>query len=116
MKRTKLSVTAVVFIILLLSGITPPIEAQANGSFSNASLRGAFGCRASGFILPPGFNPPAIPEVEVERLVFDGAGNFSGSQTLQFLGIICDYAVTAGTYSINSEGAGSMTYTEVPTA
>jgi hypothetical protein len=115
--KTKLFVVVVILLATIFLTAIALRDAAAQGSdgLSNKSLMGAFGCRASGFILPPGFNPPAFPEAEVERLVFDGAGNFSGSQTLQLLGIICDYAVTAGTYSINSEGGGSMTYTEVPT-
>jgi hypothetical protein len=109
-------VTVMLIATVLITGIgSREGTARGGDGVSNATLNGAFGCRASGFILPPGFNPPAIPEAEVERLVFDGAGNFSGSQTLQFLGIVCDYAVTAGTYSISSGGGGSMTYTEVPT-
>src|SRR5215469_743577 len=101
MKTRKFVLTIMVSVAPFLLVMAPLGGAQGSGSFSNTSLTGAFGCRASGFILPPGFNPPAIPEAEVERLVFDGAGNFSGSQTLQFFGVICDYTVTHGTYSIN---------------
>lgn len=85
--------------------------AEGRGSFSDASLHGSYSCRSyAGFInVAPGtVNPPGINVAELERLVFDGAGNLTGTQTANVIfNTICNYS-ESGNYSVQADGTGSI--------
>ena len=89
--------------------------ADGHGSFSDASLQGSYGCRsAAGFInvLPGVVNPPGLNVAGLERLVFDGAGNLTGTETFNVIfKIFCNYSAS-GTYSVRADGTGSMEATQ----
>jgi hypothetical protein len=102
--------------LLALFGLnTHRALAEGDGSFSDASLRGSYSCRsATGFInVAPGVvNPPGLNVAALERLVFDGAGNLTGTETVNVIfKIVCNYSAS-GTYSVGADGTGSIQATQ----
>ena len=89
--------------------------AETVGSFADASLHGSYSCRsATGFInVAPGVvNPPGLNVAALERLVFDGAGNLTETETFNVIfKIFCNYSAS-GTYSVRADGTGSMEATQ----
>ncbi len=81
--------------------------AQVSSSFSNASLKGAFGVLLNRWTSDPSQGAEATLGVDT----FDGNGNMKVSVTDDTAGTIT--AVKAsGTYSVNSDGTGSFAVTD----
>ena len=68
--------------------------------YSNASLKGPFVMVEEGFL-------QITPFTALGSLQFDGAGNVSGSETMQAIGVTYSGKVR-GTHKINDDGTGSM--------
>jgi hypothetical protein len=82
---------------------------------SPRTIRGSYGSHIKGtFILPPpagSTQPPAsVPLASVGRLVFDGVGAVSGTDTNSFGGTISTSAIT-GTYAVNEDCTGTLDVT-----
>src|SRR5262249_20220121 len=86
--------------VLALILIRAP-KAQAQSGCTRASFQGAFGYTFTGL---SGIN--ALPFAAVGRLVADGQGNVSGSETQSDNGEISRRTYT-GTYKVNSDCTGS---------
>jgi len=123
MKRTITVATfVIVFATLLVLGIARAKNAHAYASrkiaaslddgldkpCSNATLNGTFGYTNTGFIVAP----PALagPFAGVGIQNFDGQGNTTASATVSQNGNILRVTVTGGTYTVNSDCTGSMTF------
>jgi hypothetical protein len=87
--------------VLALRLIRVP-KAQAQSGCTSASFQGAFGYTFNGLT---GFN--ARPFAAVGRLVADGQGNVSGSETQSANGVISTRTYT-GTYKVNPDCTGSQ--------
>jgi len=81
--------------------------AQVSKSFSNASLKGAYGRLANKWTPDP--KQPA--EAGVAVATFDGAGNVKISGTDNTAGKVTT-DTSKGTYSVNSDGTGSLDVTD----
>src|ERR1700738_1659980 len=71
---------------------------------SNASLRGAYGFQTGGIVVPAG-----TPRGNVGRWVFDGAGNFTNTVTVNDNRTIIQ-VTDAGTYTVNTDCTGSTIF------
>jgi hypothetical protein len=84
---------------------------------SEATLKGTYGVFEQGTLMvgPPNpiFPPAPFPIVTVANPTFDGAGNFSGTFTGSFGGIIVPGTFT-GTYKVTSDCAYSDEYLVLP--
>ncbi len=77
----------------------------AAGRCGENTLRGGYGTHLSGtFFVSPTM---PVPLASVGRLVFDGAGNFSGSDTNSFGGTVSTYPVS-GTYTVERDCTGTL--------
>ncbi len=81
--------------------------AQVSPSFSNASLKGAFGVLLNKWTPDPNQQPEATLGVDS----FDGNGNMKVSVTDNTAGTITNIKAS-GTYSVNSDGTGAYTVTD----
>ena len=100
--------TQVAILILIGIAVAFPVRAPA---FTNASLKGSFSFLTSLETANPSTNQFAMVGV----LTFDGAGHVTGS----FTSISQDTVVTGvlgGTYAVNSNGSGKITFTTGSTA
>jgi len=96
--------------ILILIGIAVALPAQVP-ALTNASLKGSFSFLTSLETANPSMNQFAMVGV----LTFDGAGHVTGS----FTSISHDTVATGalrGTYKVNSNGSGTITFTTGSTA
>jgi len=104
---------AIMFATVLVLGI-PPTRAQAGEprGCSASSLQGSFGFTSIGTLLalPP---PLAGPFGEIGRQTFDGQGNTDGAATLSANGNIVRVTLQ-GTYVVNLDCTGSMTFYVLP--
>jgi hypothetical protein len=91
--------------VLALRLIRVP-KTQAQSGCTSASFQGAFGYTFNGLT---GFN--ARPFAAVGRLVADGQGNVSGSETQSANGVISTRTYT-GTYKVNPDCTGSQVSTD----
>lgn len=79
--------------------------------FSVASISGAYGITYSGTVLnASGFNSAIAA---TGRMVADGQGNLSGSETFNVVGKVCEGTLN-GTYTVNGDGTASITLTFAP--
>jgi hypothetical protein len=76
----------------------PMLNSSAVHAFSNATLRGSYGCSGSlFFVTSTSSGAPASVELSaVEQLSFNGAGAVSGGLRLQFSGEDCSGTVARG--------------------
>jgi hypothetical protein len=91
---------------------------------SNASLSGGYSGVFSGFLwfTPPAATPYKSDVALTNLMTFDGAGNESGSFTSTF-GVtfgafplsVCE-GTTTGTYNVNPDGTGSITFVGTSTS
>ena len=111
MKRTIAPTTLViVFATVFVLGVLPSARADEHKGGSNASLQGSFGFTSTGTILPAFAPPPfAGPFGEIGRQTFDGKGNTEGTATSSANGNIVKLSFK-GTYAVNPDCTGSMTF------
>ena len=89
----------------------PLLNSSAVHAFSNATLRGSYGCLGSLFFVgSTSSGAPASGEISaVEQLSFNSAGAVTGSLRLQISGEDCSGTVASGsTYSVGANGIGSL--------
>lgn len=86
-----------------------PVVGQAKEGCTLASVRGAYGARETGTI--PGPDGTRLEIAIVSRVVFDGHGQFSGTDTASVGGQIARNETFTGTYTVNPDCTGSDTGT-----
>ena len=93
------------------STIAPPPPA---GKYSNASLNGTYAFMTSGEVLPTNATS-AVPMVRVGSFVADGSGHITGGvEDVNAAGTVSNAAaITGGSYSIASDGRGTLSLTVV---
>jgi hypothetical protein len=96
MKRT--SVLLIAFAGVFLAG-TPCGQAR---DCSNATLRGAYGFRVGGIVVPAG-----TPRGVLARFSFDGKGSYSAKLTLNDNGNII-HVEDSGTYTVDADCTGKL--------
>ncbi len=96
MKRTIVSLIAFASIILLSA---PDAHAR---QCSNATLRGAYGFRVGGLVVPAG-----TPRGVLARFSFDGKGSYSAKLTLNDNGNII-HVQDSGTYTVEPDCTGRL--------
>lgn len=113
MKRTMTPTTLVtVFATAFVLSIMPRAQAGEHRECSEASLQGSFGFTSTGTLLAlPA--PNAGPFAEIGRQTFDGNGSTEGTATLSANGNI-NHVTFVGTYVVNPDCTGSMTFLVLP--
>lgn len=93
-------------------GSDPVNSVRAATVCSVASLQGSYALYGQGTITGeiPGFPPPPFPTNHVGIANFDGAGNFSGSETASVNGF-AGPATFTGTYNVNPDCTVTATLT-----
>ena len=94
--------------IAVIVSITVPAEAQ---HCSIASVGGVFGYTSSGFVAAP--SGAFVPVAAEGRIVFDGHGNVSGTQTRSLGGSALEETFS-GTYTVSADCTGSFTVVVQP--
>ena len=89
------------FAAILMSAAVP---AFADSNCSVATLRGGYGATGTGSLAPNNQAPAAL----IARLVFDGAGNFTATETRSINGMVARLSFS-GTYTLNAACQGSAT-------
>jgi hypothetical protein len=89
------------FVFTGLSALAVAADTHSRGC-SNTSLRGAYGFQTGGIIVPAG-----TPRGNLGRYVFDGAGNFTNTLTVNDNGTIIP-VTDAGTYTVNADCTGTI--------
>ena len=82
-----------------------PQSAHAANGYSATSFKGTYGYTLQGLI---GANSPLSG---VGLMVADGAGNVSGTETVQAYGSGTQTLSYQGTYTVNNDGSGSLVLT-----
>jgi hypothetical protein len=85
------------FAAILTAAAAP---AFADGNCSVATLRGGYGATGTGSL------GPNTPGALIARLVFDGTGNFTASETRSINGVVARVSFS-GTYTLNAACQGS---------
>ena len=80
------------------------VPAFADSNCSVATLRGGYGATGTGSLAPNNQAPAAL----IARLVFDGAGNFTATETRSINGMVARLSFS-GTYTLNAACQGSAT-------
>jgi len=85
---------------------------HAQGGCSVATLTGNYAFSAPGFsTVSKSVKGNEVPIAAVGVFALDGAGNVSTSYTLAFRGIITPGLTGTGTYTVNSDCTGSISFT-----
>lgn len=100
MKHTRLSIF---FIIACASGLSLATDSRAQATCTNASLKGTFGYTCEGTI-------GGLLAAEVGIGVYDGVGKASGKSTLSVSGTDPAAITWTGTYTINADCTGAITF------
>ena len=74
-----------------------------------ATLKGGFGYTVNGALTG---GPAPGPFVAVGRLLFDGSGNFENVRTISRNGVIARNARGIGTYTVEPDCSGTLTFTD----
>ena len=83
---------------------------RADSDCTLATLNGTYAVSRQGTLLTSVLGLPApAPWGEVARAVFDGAGSFSGSATLNIGGAVLNSVPFTGTYTVSSDCTGTIT-------
>jgi hypothetical protein len=93
--------------VLALS-LAPAAKADTDKGCSNATLKGTFSDRDTGWIYPAP-NAPALPFAGVNVDTFDGNGNMTSTGTGSIAGNIMPAATSKGTYTVNPDCTGTYT-------
>jgi hypothetical protein len=90
-------------------GVTP---VHAQGGCSIATLTSAYAFRDPAFVAPGhAVNGAEVPAAAVGVFSFDGLGGVSASYTLVINGVISTGQTGSGTYTVNSDCTGSVSFT-----
>lgn len=93
--------------LVVLPGVTA-VHAQC----TNATLTGNYGYNFPGFVTPGrGTMGNEVPWAVVGVVTLDGAGNISNRYTAAINGVIYTGQTASGTYTVNSDCTGSITFT-----
>ncbi len=117
MKRTLGAVFAVaVLATLLVLGTIPKIQVPAvhaapGPGCTLATLTGSYGFATSSSFFSRTGTSRSLPSADVGVITFDGAGNFSISFTDSSNGVISQNITDTGTYAVNSDCTGTVTFT-----
>jgi len=85
---------------------------HAQDGCSVATVMGSYGVISSGFSTPSNsVKGSEVPVALVGVIAFDGVGNFSRNYTRSSGGVINQGLTTSGTYTVNSDCTGSLTFT-----
>lgn len=108
-RRSYLAIMTVAALVVL-SGSS---EADNDERFTERSLRGSWGFSAAGFlaVTPTGSNTPASA---VGLLRFDGRGECTDEAKLNSAGTVVALTSTSCTYTVNSDGTGTIQTTFAP--
>ena len=123
MRRTALALWFLLFVSVLvgLGGF-----ARAQPPYTAADFKGSYGIGVSGTVI---FTPPAtgpapdcsnwtavsLPIAITGLLTANGTGDLTGTETFNVQGEVC-VGTTAGTYTVNSNGTGTLSVTFTPNA
>jgi hypothetical protein len=88
-------------LVLAALALSAPAWADPPGQCSTSTLKGAYMSEQSGTL-------NGLPLVQVNRIVADGQGGFTGSGTVVVNGVVSTVAITA-TYTVNSDCTGTLT-------
>jgi hypothetical protein len=108
MKRTTIAKTFTIAAVAALALAAAPTANADNKGCSNATLKGTFSDRDTGwiFLAPPPAAPVPFAGVNVET--FDGNGTFTGTGISSVNGTVMPGSFK-GTYSVNSDCTGTYT-------
>jgi hypothetical protein len=81
------------------------VNSRAQADCTNASLKGTFGYSCQGTL-------GSFPAVEVGIATYDGKGNGSGKSTFSLDGTILQGVPWTGTYTLNADCTGSVTFAD----
>jgi len=95
------------FVATLLLSLASVASAQDNVICSNAGVAGTWGTTLTGTQFLPAPTGP-VPFASVNRITYDLAGNFSGTQTRSSNGTV-SRVTFRGTYTVNSDCTGKKT-------
>lgn len=105
MKRT----LSTLLLVVLSATLVPAVYAQ--GGCTDATLTGNYAFNLSGFASPVTPKRGAQPWAVTGVLNLDGAGNISASYAGSINGGVFTAQTTSGTYTVNSDCTGSITFT-----
>ena len=94
-----------VVVILTCAAMAVPMALAQAPAYNNGSLKGSYGFLIAQWTSSP--SESAFNSLGV--MTFDGAGNLSGSFTTNAGGTVIT-GTFSGTYSVNSNGTGSMSF------
>jgi hypothetical protein len=106
---TRAKTFALAAVATIALGVAPGAKAQVKGC-SNATLKGTFSQRGTGYITSPA--SMAGPIANVGTLTFDGNGRVTGSIVNSINGVTVPPTGTlseAGTYQVNADCTGTYT-------
>ena len=109
-----LAVAAALVILPTMSkhGVTALPVVHAQSGCSVATLTGNYGFNNPGFTTPTkSVSGNEDPFAVVGVFAFDGAGNLSSTDTVAFKGVISPGLTSSGTYTVNSDCTGSISFT-----
>lgn len=91
----------------ILGGALFSTMAVADDRLSNRSIRGDWGFSALGTIVPPAV-PAATPAAAIGTIYFDGRGGCFFDDTVNIGGTSVSRSSTECSYTVNSNGSGSI--------
>jgi hypothetical protein len=106
-RSTTVKAFAFAAVAALFLGSAPAAKADNNKGCSNATLKGAFSDRDTGWIFP-GPNAPPLQFAGVGVDTFDGNGNLTTTSTGSVAGNIMS-GTGKGTYTVNPDCTGTYT-------
>jgi hypothetical protein len=84
------------------------LKAKAQDGCSVVSIQGSYGYQYNGFVFPFPGAPGMVPIADAGRVVVDGAGSYTGSDTFSVNGVTVR-SRQSGTYTVNADCTGSST-------
>jgi len=96
----------IAILVCMAAAMVTPVALAQSPAFNNGSLKGSYGFLMAKWTSDSTINASAVLGV----VSFDGVGNVSGSFTDNSAGTITT-GTLSGTYSVKSNGTGSMTLT-----
>jgi hypothetical protein len=104
----KLATIGVAAFALVLGGLTQPSadEKTDPAKCDNGTLKGSYGFTLTGWRIPTPDTNVRSARAGVGRIVFDGRGNISGSETKSHDGLIIPLTFT-GTYQVLTDCTGT---------